>query len=228
MLFRIVQTPSFAPESEQSDAAVVAYICHIYAAADNGPRGNPDLTEDERNAPDNLILLCGHHHPIVDKQHQTYPATLLQSWKRAHEAKFRQDTAEIEKRQTAVQQFAYFQKLSDREIEQETQRLKKARDFAGFPTKEAAMAFADRIDNAELAAGSSVVRSRGLAWCARLLSQRETVGRAYQLLDRSKHLGSCEETIIAEASILSATDKDRALALLATVNSPAHVPPRLG
>src|ERR1700731_3122519 len=50
--------PIIAPETDQSDSAVVAYICHIYAAADNGPRGKPDLTEDERNAPDNLILLC--------------------------------------------------------------------------------------------------------------------------------------------------------------------------
>jgi hypothetical protein len=57
--------PIVAPETEQSDAAVVAYICHIYAAADNGPRGKPYLTEEERNAPDNLILLCGHQHVDV-------------------------------------------------------------------------------------------------------------------------------------------------------------------
>ena len=38
--------PIVAPETEQSaNAAIVAYICHIYAAADNGPRGKPDLTE---------------------------------------------------------------------------------------------------------------------------------------------------------------------------------------
>lgn len=124
--------PIIAPETEQSDAAVVAYICHIYAAADNGPRGKPDLTEDDRNAPDNLILLCGHHHPSVDKQHETYPANLLKSWKKDHEAQFRQNAAEVEKRQAAIQQFAYLQKLSDREIEEETQRLRKARHFAGI------------------------------------------------------------------------------------------------
>ena len=69
-----------------------------------------------------------------------------------------------------VQQSAYLQKLSDQDLEQETQRLKKARYFAGFPTKEAALAFAASVENAELAAGSSAVRSRTLAWCAQLLS----------------------------------------------------------
>ena len=213
--------PIIAPETEQSDATVVAYIRHIYAAADNGPRGKPDLTEEERNAPDNLILLCGHHHPVVDKQYETYPADLLRSWKKVHEAKFGQEAAEAEKRQAAIQQSAFLQKLSDQEIEQGTQRLRKARHFAGFPTKEEALGFADRVDNAELTAGSRIVRSRALAWCARLLSQGETIDRAHHHLDQSKRLGSCEETILAEASILSATDKDRALALLAAVNSPA-------
>jgi hypothetical protein len=69
-----------------------------------------------------------------------------------------------------VQQSAYLQKLSDQDLEQETQRLKKARYFADFPTKEAALAFAASVENAELAAGSSAVRSRTLAWCAQLLS----------------------------------------------------------
>src|SRR5580700_9351144 len=80
--------PIIAPETEQSDAAVVGYICHIYAAADDGPRGKTGLTEKERNAPENLILMCGHHHPIVDKQFRDYPADKLKAWKTAHEAQF--------------------------------------------------------------------------------------------------------------------------------------------
>jgi hypothetical protein len=193
--------PIVAPETEQSDAAVVAYICHIYAAADNGPRGKPYLTEEERNAPDNLILLCGHHHPIVDKQHETYPANVLKSWKKDHEARFGQNAAEVEKRQAAIQQSAYLQKLSDQKIEEETQRLRKARFFAGFQIIQAALTFAAQVDNAELAAGSSVVRSKALAWCARFLSQGETADRAHQLLDRSRLLGTCEESSVAEAFI---------------------------
>jgi len=73
--------PVIAPETEQSDAAVVGHICHIYAAADDGPRGRPGMTEEERDAAENLILLCGHHHQIVDKQYQDYPADKLKTWK---------------------------------------------------------------------------------------------------------------------------------------------------
>ena len=66
---------------------------HIYAASDNGPRGKPGLTAAERNSPDNLVLMCGHHHPLVDKQWETYPADLLKAWKEKHEARFQQGTA---------------------------------------------------------------------------------------------------------------------------------------
>jgi len=63
--------------TQDSDAAVVGQICHIYAASDDGPRGKPGLTTEERNSAANLILMCGHHHPIVDKQWETHPAYLL-------------------------------------------------------------------------------------------------------------------------------------------------------
>src|SRR5579871_2063661 len=91
------------PGTDDSDAVMAGHICHIYAAADNGPRGRPDLTEAERNAPDNLILLCAHHHAIVDKQPESYPADTLKEWKRRHEAKFQQGTAEALQRQKSIQ-----------------------------------------------------------------------------------------------------------------------------
>ena len=73
------------PATEYSLDAVVGQISHIYAAADNGPRGKPDLTEKERNSPDNLILLCPTHHVEVDEQYETYPAPLLKDWKEHRE-----------------------------------------------------------------------------------------------------------------------------------------------
>ena len=213
--------PIIVPETEQSDAAVVGHICHIYAAADDGPRGRIGLTEKERSAPENLILMCGHHHPVVDKQFEDYPADKLKAWKTAHEAKFQQGTAEAEKRQAAIQQGAFLQGLSDREIQQEVDRLRKARQLVGFPIKEAALALARRVDNTELAAGSSTARSVALAWCARFLSLGDTIDLAREFLERSKALGTCEEARIAEAFILSGADKDRALAMLAPINTPA-------
>jgi hypothetical protein len=68
---------------------VVGHIAHIHAHSDNGPRGNPGMSEQERNQADNLILLCPTHHVIVDGQHATYPATMLLEWKRRHERPYR-------------------------------------------------------------------------------------------------------------------------------------------
>ena len=73
--------PIIAPQTDYSLETVLGQISHIYAAADDGPRGKPDLTAKERNAPDNLILLCPTHHVVVDKQYETYPAPLLRDWK---------------------------------------------------------------------------------------------------------------------------------------------------
>jgi hypothetical protein len=71
----------------------VGHIAHIYASSDNGPRGNLSLTNKQRNSPENLILLCGHHHPIVDTQHETYPASMLLEWKEAQERPAREELA---------------------------------------------------------------------------------------------------------------------------------------
>jgi hypothetical protein len=80
--------PVIAPGNEISDPLVVAQICHIFAASNDGPRSHPDLSEDQRNSADNLILLCPTHHRIVDGQFEKYPVETLKLWKRQHEGKF--------------------------------------------------------------------------------------------------------------------------------------------
>ncbi len=76
--------------TDASGELVVGQIAHIYAVADNGPRGKPGLTEAERNAPDNLILLCPTHHVVVDGQYETYPAATLFDWKEKRERRYRE------------------------------------------------------------------------------------------------------------------------------------------
>ena len=212
--------PIIASETPYSDAAVVGQICHIYAAADDGPRGKPGLTEKARNALDNLILMCGHHHPLVDKQWETYPAETLKAWKKAHEAKYQQGTTEAAKLHASMQQLAFVQAYSDQQINDEVERIRKGRLLVGFPVKDAAMALATRVDTTELAGGSSEVRARALAWCARLLSQGDTAVRAQDLLQKSKALHACDEASLAEAFMVSATDRNQALAMLARSNTP--------
>lgn len=197
-------------------------ICHIYAASDDGPRGKSGLTDEERNAPENLILMCGYHHPLVDRQWETYPADLLKTWKKTHEAKFQQGTAEAAKLNASMQQLAFMQTLSDEQIARELEKIRKCRVLVGFSIKDAAAAFASRVEAAELAGGSSDVRADALAWCARFLSLSDP-DRARALLEKSKTLGVSEQATIAEAFILSNTDKNSALALLAKSNaSPAR------
>jgi hypothetical protein len=218
--FHECTNPVIAPGTPESDAAVVAQICHIYAVSDNGPRGKPGLTADERNSPDNLILLCGHHHPLVDKQWQTYPADLLKAWKKSHEAKFQQGTAESLKLQDSIQQLGFLQTYSDQQIAAEIEAVRQKRFINGYPTRQKAAELAERIERTELAGGSSEIRAKGLAWCARLLCQTETLSRARELLEKSRALAQTGEAMLAEAFIEATQDKNAGLALLAPINTP--------
>jgi hypothetical protein len=51
---------------------VTAEICHIKAQSAGGPRYDPDQTDKERHGFDNLLLLCGDHHKVVDADPATY------------------------------------------------------------------------------------------------------------------------------------------------------------
>jgi len=61
-------------------------LCHICAASVGGPRYNPGQSGVERHAFENLILLCRHHHAVVDGDTQTYTVDALQKIKDIHEA----------------------------------------------------------------------------------------------------------------------------------------------
>lgn len=67
---------------------IVSKICHIEAASKNGPRYNTNMTDDERRAFENLILLCDEHHSMIDnfENEGKYPVSLLQEWKKSHES----------------------------------------------------------------------------------------------------------------------------------------------
>lgn len=71
--------------TEKDNAIALGRIAHIYAHSDDGPRGNPDLTNAERDSYDNWILLCADCHDIVDKQADSYTADKLKVLKTEHE-----------------------------------------------------------------------------------------------------------------------------------------------
>lgn len=66
--------------NDRGKATVVAQIAHIRSEKPNGPRHDPDYA-DELNGPANLLLLCGRHHPPVDRHESTYTIDELEVWK---------------------------------------------------------------------------------------------------------------------------------------------------
>jgi hypothetical protein len=67
----------------------IAEMAHVFAAKDEGPRADTALSEEERGAFENLILLCPTCHTIIDKAPEVYPDSLILEWKRTHTEKLR-------------------------------------------------------------------------------------------------------------------------------------------
>jgi hypothetical protein len=74
------------PATDADPQAVIGKICHIVAHSNDGPRADPSFPEDRREDPENLILLCGTHHDMVDVQDNSHTIAELHQWKRDHEA----------------------------------------------------------------------------------------------------------------------------------------------
>jgi hypothetical protein len=61
-------------------------IAHIRGAVPGAPRYDESMSDDERRAFANLMLLCVPHHKTVDRLHPAdYPAAELAHWKLQHE-----------------------------------------------------------------------------------------------------------------------------------------------
>ncbi|MEV5439481.1 hypothetical protein AB0K80_26220 [Streptomyces sp. NPDC052682] len=58
-----------------------AQIAHIRSEKENGPRYDADYPSDSINEFENLLLLCGEHHPPVDRHESLYPVEELLEWK---------------------------------------------------------------------------------------------------------------------------------------------------
>jgi len=75
-------TPLVDPQS----GALLGEMCHISAAAPDGPRYDPHLSDAERSDAKNLIILCPTHHTLIDQDVDTYSAAFLRKMKAQHEA----------------------------------------------------------------------------------------------------------------------------------------------
>lgn len=72
--------------SVDSDATLlnIGKICHMFPQGKNGPRSSSQFSGDI-NGYDNLILLCGNHHDLIDQLHQEYSIDRLKAIKASHE-----------------------------------------------------------------------------------------------------------------------------------------------
>lgn len=67
-------------------AATLGEMCHIVGEKLDAARGkNSKMTPSERNTYSNLILLCRHHHVIIDRNEKAYPIEILHKIKDDHE-----------------------------------------------------------------------------------------------------------------------------------------------
>lgn len=71
-----------------ADGTLVGEVAHIAAESPGGPRFDPKLSEADRRAFENLLLLCGTCHTLVDKDSETYTQAKLRKWKRDRESRF--------------------------------------------------------------------------------------------------------------------------------------------
>jgi hypothetical protein len=200
---------------------IIGHICHIYGLSEDGPRGKKGLTTDEKNAYENLILMCRHHHGQVDDLEGDYDAATLIRWKQEHEAKALDNTPEAIKEEEKAEKHAFFVEISDDRIEEELTLIRQGRFLAGFPQIERALVLADQVDRIKYSSGHAEVRARALVWLARILSPGETRARAVELLEKSKKLAPTPEADIAAAFFYLKEERAKALQLLNAIGTPA-------
>lgn len=78
----------FFDESEADTPTMVGENCHIISESDGGPRSDPTVPLDQKNAYSNLILMCRNHHKIIDDPtngEREYSIERLHQIKRDHE-----------------------------------------------------------------------------------------------------------------------------------------------
>ena len=92
-LYRLARGTCYYPDCAHrimtvvDDVPIVGVdIAHIRGAQPRSARYDPTMTDEQRAAFLNLILLCGAHHKLVDRiRPGDYPVEMLEAWKRDNE-----------------------------------------------------------------------------------------------------------------------------------------------
>lgn len=74
------------PLIDDVSGKVTGKICHIKARNPDGPRYDPNQSDAERSAFENLLLMCPIHHDIIDADPESYTVARLKEIKTKHES----------------------------------------------------------------------------------------------------------------------------------------------
>src|SRR5436190_17573597 len=66
--------------------SITVQICHIRGEKRGAARWDESQSDEERQGFDNLLLMCGRHHKVIDDDPDSYTPERLLQIKRAHEA----------------------------------------------------------------------------------------------------------------------------------------------
>jgi hypothetical protein len=77
--------PGCVSKIVETSGSVVGKICHIKGARAGSARYDKNQSDEERHGFENLILLCGLHHDVIDKEEKAHSVETLCTWKRAQE-----------------------------------------------------------------------------------------------------------------------------------------------
>ena len=86
---------TIGPNVVQDKSTNLGEAAHIFAASEDGPRYDPEMTPDERKSIENGIWMCRHHARLIDNDFYNYSADTLQQWKLIAEENAYKDIAEI-------------------------------------------------------------------------------------------------------------------------------------
>lgn len=110
--------------------------------------------------------------------------------------------------------------LVDQKVEEEVEKLRKARFFSEFDRVEFSLNLGRRLEDGDLSFCSNKLKGKGFAWCTRVLSTSDDLEIANNFLELSKTLGDSPESKISEAFIISQKEgKQPALQVLASIDS---------
>ena len=76
-------------ETDRNEARVLGQIAHIAGEKPTAARYDPGMTDEQRNAAQNLIYLCPNDHGVIDTQPETYTTPTIIRWKVTHEESVR-------------------------------------------------------------------------------------------------------------------------------------------